>query len=137
MWDPEPRRKHDNNAPASPQKSRSLVPWFLAWVEVGIGFALGVSALGVFALPIDLVAAVLLVVFHHADRSALGILVGVGLLSLFVAFVQRRGPGTVCWHTRTASGADQYLDPRPWLVVGIVLVSVGIVAFLWRGLQRS
>ena len=125
------------DAPASPQKSRSRVPWFLAWAGVGVGFALGVSVLGVFTLPIALVVAVLLVVFHHADRSALGILVGVGLLSLYVAYVQRKGPGTVYWHTSTASGADQYLDPRPWLVVGIVLVSVGIGAFVWRGVQRS
>ncbi len=125
------------DAPTSRQKPRSLVPWFLAWAGVGVGFALGVSVLGVFALPIALVVAVLLVAFHHADRSALGILVGVGLLSLYVAFVQRKGPGTVYWHTSTASGADQYLDPRPWLVVGIALVSVGIAAFLWRGHRRS
>ncbi len=123
--------------PAPPQKPRSLVPWFLAWAGVGVGFALGVSVLGVFSLPIALVMTVLLVAFHHADRSALGILVGVGLLSLYVAYVQRKGPGTVYWHTSTASGADQYLDPRPWLVAGIVLVSVGIAAFLWRGHQRS
>ena len=86
----------------------------------GIGFALGVSALGVFAVPLALVVTVLLIVFHHADRSALGIPVGIGLLSLYVAYVQRKGPGTVYWHTPTASGADQYLDPRPWLIVGIV-----------------
>jgi hypothetical protein len=104
----------------------------MAWVGVGIGFALGVSVLGVFAVPLALVVTVLLIVFHHADRSAFGILVGVGLLSLYVAYVQRKGPGTVYWHTSTASGSDQYLDPRPWLIVGIVLVAVGVAAFLWR-----
>jgi hypothetical protein len=56
-----------------------------------------------------------------------------GLLSLYVAFVQRKGPGTVYWHTATASGSDQYLDPRPWLVAGLLLVAMGIFAFLrWR-----
>ena len=104
----------------------------MAWVGVGIGFALGVSALGVFAVPLALVVTVLLVVFRHADRSALGIPVGIGLLSLYVAYVQRKGPGTVYWHTPTASGSDQYLDPRPWLIVGIVLVAVGVATFLWR-----
>ena len=80
-------------------------------------------------MPLALVVTVLLIVFHHADRSALGILVGVGLLSLYVDYVQRMGPGTVTWHTSTASGSDQYLDPRPWLIVGIVLVVVGVATF--------
>ncbi len=125
------------DAPAPPRKPRSHLPWFLAWVGVGIGFALGVSVLGVFAVPLALVATVLLIVFHHADRSALGVLVGVGSLSLFVAYVQRKGPGTVYWHTSTASGSDQYLDPRPWLVVGVILVVVGVATFLWRERRRS
>jgi uncharacterized membrane protein YidH (DUF202 family) len=125
------------DAPVSRQKPRSHLPWFLAWVGVGIGFALGVSALGFVAVPLALAVTVLLVVFRHADRSALGILVGVGLLSLYVAYVQRKGPGTAYWHTPTASGADQYLDPRPWLCAGIVLVVVGVAAFLWRERRRS
>ena len=124
------------DARPSPQKPRSLLPWFLAWVGVGVGFALGVSVLGVIALPLALVVTVLLVVFRHADRSALGVLVGVGLLSLYVAYVQRRGPGTVYWHTSTASGADQYLDPRPWLVAGLVLVVAGVALFLWTARRR-
>ena len=86
------------HAPPSPQKPRSHLPWFLAWAGVGIGFALGVSALGLIAVPLALVAMVLLVVFHHADRSALGILVGIGLLSLYVAYVQRKGPGGALAH---------------------------------------
>jgi Mn2+/Fe2+ NRAMP family transporter len=125
------------DTPASPQRPRSHLPWFLAWVGVGIGFALGLSALGFIAVPLALAVTVLLVVFRHADRSALGLLVGVGLLSLYVAYVQRKGPGTVYWHTATASGSDTYLDPRPWLVAGIALVAVGIAAYLWRDRRRS
>jgi len=123
------------DTPPPPQKPR--LPWFVAWVGVGIGFGLGVSVIGVFAVPLALAVTVLLVVFHHADRSALGIFVGVGLLSLYVAYVQRKGPGTVTWHTATASGSDQYLDPRPWLVMGIVLVVVGVATFVWRERRRS
>ena len=79
-----------------------------------------------------LLVAALLIVFHHADRSAFGVLAGMGLLALYVAYVQRRGPGSVYWHTATASGSDQYLDPRPWLVVGVLLVAFGVGAFVWR-----
>jgi len=120
------------DAPTSPRVTRSQLPWFLAWAAVGVGFALGISALGVFALPVALLVTALLVLRRHADRSAYGILVGIGLLALYVAYVQRRGPGTVYWHTATASGSDQYLDPRPWLVGGILLVAAGVVAFLWK-----
>jgi hypothetical protein len=120
-------------APTSPHEPRSQLPWFLAWAAVGIGFALGISALGVFTIPVALLVTVLLVLRRHADRSALGILAGIGLLSLYVAYVQRRGPGTVFWHTATASGSDTYMDPRPWLIAGLLLIAVGIAAFLWQG----
>jgi hypothetical protein len=125
------------SAPASPRRPRSQLPWFLAWAAVGVGVALGITALGPLAALPTLLVAILLIVRHHADRSALGILVGMGLLSLYVAYVQRKGPGMVYWHTATASGADQYLDPRPWLVAGILLVAVGVVAFLWRERRLS
>jgi len=120
------------SALASPRRARSPLPWFFAWAAVGVGLALSVSTLGIVAVPLALLVAILLVVLRHADRSAFGILVGMGLLSLYVAYVQRKGPGTVYWHTATASGSDQSLDPRPWLVAGILLVAVGVVAFLWR-----
>jgi hypothetical protein len=101
-------------------------------VAVGVGAALGISALGIFAVLPALLLATLLIVSHHAGRSALGALVGMGLLSLYVAYVQRKGPGTVSWHTATASGSEQFLDPRPWLIAGILLVVVGATAYAWR-----
>ena len=104
---------------------------------MGTGFALGISALGVFTIPAALLVTVLLVLRHHFDLSALGIPVGVGLLALYVAYVQRKGPGAVSWYTAMASGSDQYLDPRPWLAAGILLVAVGVVAFFWRERRRS
>jgi hypothetical protein len=126
------RTRDGMNSAASTRRPRSQLPWFLAWAAVGVGFALGISALGVFAVPLALLAAILLIVRHHADRSSLGVLVGIGLLSLYVAYVQRRGPGTVYWHTATSSGADEYLDPRPWLVIGVLLIAVGVAGFLWQ-----
>jgi len=35
---------------------------------------------------------------------------------------------TTCWHSSTASGCDQHLNPLPRLVLGIVLVAAGFVA---------
>jgi len=109
--------------------------WFAVWLAVGVAFAFSVVALlsfGLFVLPFAAAAAMLLIVRHHVDRSAWGLLCGIGLLSLYVAYVQRKGPGTVSWHTATASGSSTYMDPRPWLIVGLLLIAGGVAAFLWR-----
>jgi hypothetical protein len=63
-------------------------------------------------------------------QSLFGLLAGVGLLSLFVAYAQREGPGTSCWHTATASGCDQHLNPIPWLVIGVALIACAAIAQL-------
>jgi hypothetical protein len=118
--------------PVAARGARAQLPWFFAWVAVGVGVALVVSVIGIFAVPLALLVAVLLIVLHHADRSAFGVLAGMGLLSLYVAYVQRKGPGTVYWHTATSTGSEQYLGPRPWLVAGVLLVAVGVGAFVWR-----
>jgi hypothetical protein len=65
----------------------------------------------------------------RASRQSLfGLPAGGGLLSLFAAYVQREGPGTTCWHTATASGCEQHLNPIPWLVVGVVLIACAAIA---------
>jgi len=65
-----------------------------------------------------------------ASTAALGTITGAGLPFLLVAYMQRKGPGTVCWRNGTAGGCDEYLDPRPWLAIGIVLVLAGVGAFV-------
>ena len=102
--------------------------WFWAWATVGAAGGLGAISLGPIALAPSFIAALAMSRSRNASRSAFGLIAGAGLLSLFVAFVQRDGPGTTCWHTALASGCDQHLNPVPWLVAGIVLVIGGVVA---------
>lgn len=106
---------------------------FGVWALFGAAAAFGLVILG-FLGVLPLLVAVWLLANRPAFRgSAFGALSGAGAVYLYVAFVQRRGPGTVCWHTATASGCDQYLNPWPWLVAGAVLVLVGLIAFArWR-----
>lgn len=66
-----------------------------------------------------------------ARRSAFGLLTGVGVLLLYVVWVQRAGSGTTCWKTATASGCDQHLNPLPWLIAGIALAG-GVVGHARR-----
>jgi hypothetical protein len=65
-------------------------------------------------------------------RSAFGFLSGVGMLLLYVAWVQRAGPGTTCWHTAQASGCSQHLNPLPWLLIGMGMFIGGIVGYARR-----
>ena len=107
--------------------------WFWAWALVGCAAALGFVSLGVLALaPVALVGA-LMASRPTIRRSAFGLLSGGGALMLYVAWVQRAGPGTTCWQTARASGCDQHLNPLPWLFVGIAMFIGGIVACARRG----
>ena len=107
--------------------------WFIAWAGVGAALAVGLVSLGPLALvPAAAVAAVMLS-RPASRRGAFGVLSGAGALLLVVAWINRQGPSTTCWHTATASGCDQHLDPIPWLVVGVVLVLAGVAGRLTRG----
>ena len=108
--------------------------WFAAWVVVGSALTLGVISfgLGPFALIPAVVAAVLLSRKPTARRSAHGALVGAGLLLLFVAYLNRDGPGTTCWEHGSAMGCDQHLNPLPWLALGVALVAGGLIAHRLR-----
>src|SRR6266487_6260892 len=102
--------------------------WFWAWALLGSAAALAAVSLGpILAAPV-VVIGWLMGSRPSARRSAFGLLSGAGALLLYVAWVQRAGPGTTCWHTQTASGCDQHLNPLPWLVAGVALVVAGFVA---------
>jgi len=70
---------------------------------------------------------------RNSEQSLFGLLAGAGLLSLFVAYVQRDGPGTICWHTATSAGCDQHLNPIPWLVAGVLLIVAAVVSQMRPG----
>jgi hypothetical protein len=101
---------------------------FLVWAVLGaVAAFLLVSFLTLAAVPI-LIGVWLSATRPAFRRSWFGAMIGAGAVALYVAYVQRHGPGTVCWHTATASGCDQYLNPWPWLAGGAALVIAGVVA---------
>ena len=103
------------------------------WALLGFAAALGFVSLGVLVLaPVAIVGA-LMASRPTIRRSAFGLLSGSGVLLLYVAWLQRAGPGTTCWHTAEATGCDQHLNPLPWLLVGIAMFIGGIVAHARRG----
>jgi hypothetical protein len=106
--------------------------WFWAWAVLGCLIAFGFVSLGVLVLAPVGVAGWLMASRPAIRRSAFGVLTGVGVLLLYVAWAQRAGPGTTCWHTGTASGCGEHLNPLPWLFAGAALVIGGIVGHARR-----
>lgn len=106
--------------------------WFFLWALLGTTAALGAVSLGPLLLVPVAVFGVFLWTRPTVRRSAFGLLTGAGALLLYVAWVQRDGPGTTCWHTATASGCDQHLNPLPWLIAGAVLFVSGFFAHARR-----
>jgi hypothetical protein len=110
------------------------------WLLVGSLYALsivGAFTIGIFVLPIA-VAATLLLVRHHADGSAAGLLSGAGLPLLYIAYLNRDGPGTVCSSTAGGSSCTDEWSPWPWILVAVVLVAAGVLVFIrLRSSQRA
>jgi hypothetical protein len=103
--------------------------WFWAWAVAG-----AVLAVGLDILPL-LVVGGLLALFvgwlQSGARHIEGMLTGAGLPFLYVAYVNRQGPGTVCYADgHGGGGCSEYLNPWPWLVIGTVLVISGIVIYV-------
>jgi hypothetical protein len=104
---------------------------FLLWAVIGAAVALGtVSVIGVFVLPLATITALLALRWRAGRRGLTGIISGLGAPLLYVAWLNRDGPGEVC---RTlASGGQSCTDewsPWPWLVAGAFFVLAGVVAF--------
>jgi hypothetical protein len=103
------------------------------WALLGCIAALGFVSLGVLVLAPVAVVGGLMASRPVIRRSAFGLLTGAGALLLYVAWLQRAGPGTTCWHTTTATGCDEHLNPLPWLLAGIATFVGGIIGHVRRG----
>jgi hypothetical protein len=95
---------------------------------VGALGAMGLVSLGPVALAPALTGGALMARIPAARESTFGLLTGAGLPLLLVAYVQRDGPGTTCFHTDTSAGCDGHLNPVPWLLLGLLFVVAGLLA---------
>ena len=105
--------------------------WFGAWFIVG-GLAslslLTVLTIGLYLLPVTVVAAALLVTTRHDSSVGLpGLVSGLGIPLLYVAFLNRGGPGNVCTTTATGQSCVDEYNPWLWLAAGVVLLLAGVV----------
>jgi hypothetical protein len=120
--------------------SRDGLTAFGIWLLLGGGFAFGflaILSIGIFVLPVVLILAVLAGRRGVTGRGLLGLVSGAGLPLLYVAWLNRDGPGEVC--RRVANGVEctQQSSPWPWLGVGLALVAAGAALFVAVGARRS
>lgn len=106
---------------------------FFAWPVVGAALAvsvLGAMTIGLFVLPFATAGLIALLRWGGNRRSSLGLISGAGLPFLYIAFLNRGGPGMVCGAYKNGgqSCTDEY-SPWPWLIIGLILVFTGVVLF--------
>jgi hypothetical protein len=99
------------------------------WAAVGAGAisgALTVLTIGVFVLLATAGLAVTLARYAGGHLAGPGLLTGAGLMPLYVGYLNRGGPGTVCTTTPGGSSCVQRWSPWPWVAAGLCLVGAGV-----------
>ena len=114
---------------------RRAASWgaFVAWIGVGAGFVfafLSILSIGIFVFPLVVVLTALLASWSTTSRGAPGLISGMGLPLLLVAFLNRDGPGYVCSHSQYAANCMQEWNPLPWLGAGIGVILLGVAIFV-------
>jgi len=100
--------------------------WFWVWAAVGVVFALGLDV--VFLLPVAGLSGLIVGLLPGSRRHIEGAITGAGLPFLYVAYLNRQGPGTACYSDGAGGGGcEDLLNPWPWLAIGVALVVGGIV----------
>ncbi|MFZ2058677.1 MAG: hypothetical protein WAV54_14830 [Acidimicrobiales bacterium] len=113
--------------------------WFAAWTLVGATWSLaliGIASIGLLVLPAAVGATVVVALRAPSSNGLAGLVTGLGLPALWVAYLNRSGPGNVCTSGHGVESCIQALDPWPWLGVTVVLVTAGIAIFLVHGPRR-
>jgi hypothetical protein len=109
----------------------------------GACFALSISALAIFALPLGILVALALR-RRSGGREELGLLAGVGIIIGAVGSIHMHyqacsatGGSLVlpAGHTSVSSSCGG-VDGVPWLIVG-VLLTAGALILYWRASRRS
>jgi hypothetical protein len=127
-------------APDRVRHARGGLLEFAAWTLVGAGTALALltpMTIGPFvALGVLVVVAALLRWRGRPNCSVAGLLSGAGLIPLYVAYLNRGGPGEVCSAIRDGQECADEWSPWPWLAVGVLLVTAGAGLFAVRRTRR-
>ena len=118
--------------------------WFGAWLAVGAAFALsflGAPSIGLFDLPVALVLLVIVVRRSQHLPEAIGLVSGIGVMLLLVAFRNRDYEPCSNGFQRLAPGQQSVScggwNPHPWLYLGLAVTAAGVLAYLAASKARA
>lgn len=106
---------------------------FAGWVVAGAGFCLGaltILTIGPFVFLATFVLCGGLLWRQGFGYGMAGAISGVSVPLLYVAWLNRDGPGTVCTTSGTSSSCTDEWSPWPFVAIAVVLFVVGLVAFV-------
>jgi hypothetical protein len=99
------------------------------WAVVGAGAISAVLTVLTIGLFVLLATAVLTAVLARSAGGRLagpGLLAGAGLIPIYVAYLNRGGPGMVCTTVPSGGSCVQEWSPWPFVAAGLCLVGAGI-----------
>ena len=100
--------------------------WGLVGALLGFGVA-GLASIGVFLLPLALVLLVVALLVPALRRpSTPALLVGLSTAPLFIAWLNRGGPGLVCTTSGTSTSCVDQWSPWPFVATGVLLAGGGL-----------
>lgn len=112
---------------------------FGLWAVVGAGACLAFLTgftIGFFVAPVVGALALVLLLAAPTDRSLVGAVSGLSIPLFYVAWLNRDGPGLVCRVTGDITECRDQWSPWPWLLLGLALLTAGVVAFRRSGRPR-
>jgi hypothetical protein len=108
---------------------------FVGWCVAGAGLCLGVLSIltiGPFVLLATLVLCGFLLYRVDFGWAMAGLVTGAAVPLLYVAWLNRDGPGSVCSGDGRALTCSDEWTPWPFLAAAVVLVVLGIAMFVAR-----
>ncbi|MGW2618157.1 hypothetical protein [Streptomyces sp. NPDC001500] len=122
----------DREVTGDPDRRAVAWGWFAGWLAVGACAGAGLAALlsvGVVLLLVAAAAAGLLL--RKSPRNAIaGLMAGPAVPLLYLAYLNRGGPGTVCRTTADGQSCTDAYAPVPFLAGAVVLLCAGFVIFM-------
>ena len=106
---------------------------YALWCLAGAGLCLGVLSIltvGPFVLLVTLGLCAWLLWRVDFGWGMLGLLSGAAVPVLYVAWLNRDGPGQVCTSTATDTSCADEWSPWPFVALAVVLAGAGVVAFV-------
>jgi hypothetical protein len=138
------------NAPAFPECPRieatlrspdpSSRGRFFKWLAVGAVYSValvGIASIGLFVLPFAVIGTALVMRRTNGKDGLFGLLSGLGIPLLYVSYLNRKGPGTVCSHVSGGQSCGGESDPWIWFGVGMSLLFAGALLFMLRRSHRQ